>query len=96
MDRDITAEINSFVENHGNELIHEVANSEISAIIFDSFSDTYKEMYGFRPYCTGMTVEQIVLGLKEMLDTIEAERKKDLVPITGVFFEGEPVKPIDW
>jgi len=94
MDRDVTAEINSFVENHGNELIHKVAHSEISAIVFDSFSDIYKEMHGFRLYCTGMTVKQIVSGLKEMLDTIEAERKKDLVPIKGVFFEGEPLKPL--
>jgi hypothetical protein len=98
MNKDITAEINTLEENHGNELIYEVAQkNETAAIVFDSFSDTYKELYGFRPYALrDMIVKNAISGLREMLEEIEVEYKKDLAPIAGVFFNGEPVKPIDW
>lgn len=97
MCRDITVEINTLVENHGDEQLYIVAEkNETAAIIFDAFSDTYKEINGFRPYCGHISVKDAVSGLKEMLDEIEDERKKDMIPITGVFFEDQPVRPIDW
>ena len=66
--RNITTEINDLVNNHGDENILELRFSiEIADIVFDAYSDVFKEKNGFRPR-NPITVKECVENLKDYIE----------------------------
>jgi hypothetical protein len=65
MPRDITKEVNELIENHGNDLICELQDTnDIAAMLYQSYSDSFKSKNGYRPCNRNLTVKECTEAIK--------------------------------
>jgi hypothetical protein len=93
--QDITKDIDKLVQEHGNDDIWSLRDNDLAMTLAGSFSDAFKDANGFRPRFS-ISVNDVLADLKRFSEEAKAEFEKDSQPLNGIFFEGQPVKPIDW